>query len=69
MFAPEFTYKKCPWWHRLFRRFKWFRRYCHWCTPIEFKSVTLPVIWNDMPTLYLKAMANVMPLIGDANAY
>jgi hypothetical protein len=59
MFAPEFIYKKCPWWHKLFRRFKWFK--CWKCVPIKFKGVRLPVI-PVLSTLDLEEIAKVQPL-------
>ena len=62
MFAPPQTHHKCPLWHRLFRKFKWFKYFCRWCTPIEFKSVKLPIIKAELPSLDLQGMANVMPL-------
>lgn len=62
MYAPEYKPKKCPRWHRLFRRFKWFGHYCCWCMPIKFESVTLPVIKAKLPKLDLQNLANVMPL-------
>ena len=67
MFAPEFTHKKCPWWHKLFRRFKWFRHYCRRCTPIKFESVTLPIIKAKLPRLNLQDLTNVMPLTIERN--
>ena len=60
MFAPEFTHKKCPWWHKLFRRFKWFK--CWRCCLIEFKGMKLPFIATLMPTLDLGEIANIQPL-------
>jgi len=59
MFAPPQEYKKCPWWHKLFRRFRWFR--CR-CGPIEFKSITLPIIDVNLPSLDLDSLADVQPL-------
>jgi len=64
MFAPECKYrhKKCPCWHKLFRRFKWFRYFCRWCTPIEFKSVRFPIINAKLPLLYLEEIAKIQPM-------
>lgn len=60
MFAPEFTYKKCPWWHKLFKRFTWFK--CWRCGHIKFTSVKLPIINAEMPSLNLELLAGVQPL-------
>lgn len=65
MFIPDLPIHKCPLWHRLFRKFKWFR--C-WCAPIEFKSVTLPIIKAELPALDLQTIANVQLLAKDLTA-
>ena len=55
MFAPEQVYRKCPWWHRLFR--------CWRCKPIKFKGVTLPSL-PELPELdsVLEEIAKIQPL-------
>lgn len=61
MFAPQLIYKKCPWWHKLFRRFKWFKCW-RCCCSIKFKGVRLPIIPMLMPTWVLEEIANIQPL-------
>lgn len=46
MYAPEVIYKKCPWWHKLLKKFK---------------GVRLPVM-PMLPTLDLEEIAKIQPL-------
>jgi hypothetical protein len=56
MFAPEQIYKKCPWWHKLFK--------CWRCRPIRFKGVMLPYVsyLPEFPKLDLHDIVDVQPL-------
>ena len=60
MFAPKVITKKCPWWHKLFKRLPWFK--CCLCVPIKFKGVRLPTIPMVLPTLDIKEIATIQPL-------
>lgn len=59
MFAPEYMWKKCPWWHKLVRKLPWFK--CR-CAHINFLGVQLPVILASLPPLVLGDIAAVQAL-------